>query len=53
MDVRAKQLLSFNGFSFSVACVLPVSPHVISAVMLLLVFLARKKFKQMENFNAE
>ncbi len=32
MDVRAKQLLCFNGVSFPSRCVAAVSPHVISTV---------------------
>jgi hypothetical protein len=35
MDVRAKQRLSFGVVWFPFACVVAVSPHVISTVMLL------------------
>ena len=34
MDVRAKQRLSFSVLRFPLACVVAVSPHVISTVML-------------------
>ena len=37
MDVRAKQLLSYHGFSLTPSCVLAVSAHVISIVRRFLV----------------
>ena len=51
MDVRAKQRLCYHVVLFPLACVVAVSPHVISAVISLLLKSETQNEKQTDIFN--